>query len=101
MKDEDDSNSSSVWNKYVEAKQAVFGPGPDKEDDIPLTIEELELAIAQVAATSGYPEIGMPPRSIVHPVKQHHLSRWFYLTLVVLFSGLIVGLVWWGREQSG
>lgn len=101
MKDEDDSHSSTIWSKYVEAKQAVFGPVPDMENNNPLTIEELELAIAEVAASSGYPEIGMPPRSVVHPTKQHHLSRWFYLCLVVLFLGLIVGLVWWGREQIG
>lgn len=95
MKEED--NSSFVWNKYREAKQNVFGvPKPEAA----LTLEELEEAIAQTAASSGYPEIGMPPRSVVHPVNHRQLSRWYYLALVILFSGLVIGLVWWGREYK-
>jgi hypothetical protein len=91
----EDNTSSSVWNKYIEAKQTAFGSPKSKE--APLTLEELEAVIAQTAATSGLPEIGMPPRSAVHPVKRSQLSRWFYMALVVIFSGLVIGLVWWGR----
>jgi hypothetical protein len=87
--------SSSVWNKYTEAKQKAFGSPMSKE--APLSLEELEAVIAQTAATSGLPEIGMPPRSAVHPVRRSQLSRWFYMALVVIFSGLVIGLVWWGR----
>jgi hypothetical protein len=94
MKEESDS---SVWRKYVAAKQNALGVS--KESEAPLTLEQLEEAIAQTAADSGLPEIGMPPRSIVHPVKRSQLSRWYYLILVVLFSGLVIGLVWWGREH--
>lgn len=98
MKEE--SDSSSVWSRYVAAKQTAFGVA--KENEAPLTLEELEAAIAQAAASSGLPEIGMPPRSDVHPVKRSQLSKWFYLSLVVIFAGMVVGLVWWGREyQSG
>jgi hypothetical protein len=95
MKEE--SEFSSVWNKYVEAKKTVFGTS--KVEGEQLTLEQLEAAIAQTAATSGLPEMGIPPRSVVHPVKRSQLSRWFYLTLVVIFSSLVVGLVWWGREH--
>jgi hypothetical protein len=93
----DDKEASSVWSKYIEAKKSAFGEA--KESEGPLTLEELEAAIAEAAANSGLPEIGMPPRSVVHPVKRRQLSRWFYLSLVVLFSGLVIGLVWWGREH--
>lgn len=93
----DDDNPSTVWSKYLEAKQNVFG-SPQSEQ-VTLTLEELEAAIAQTAATSGLPEIGMPPRSVVHPVSRSQLSRWYYLILVFLFSGLVIGLVWWGREN--
>ncbi|MCD9021238.1 hypothetical protein [Cohnella silvisoli] len=93
----EDSGSSSVWSRYVAAKK--FASGVAETDEEPLTLEQLEAAIAQTAASSGLPEIGLPPRSIVHPVKRSQLSRWFYLTLVVIFSGLVVGLVWWGREH--
>jgi hypothetical protein len=93
----EDNQPSSVWSKYVQAKQSAFGPA--KEEEKLLTLEELELAIALSAATSGLPEIGMPPRSIVHPVRRSQLSRWFYLVLVLIFSALVIGLVWWGREH--
>ncbi|QJD82389.1 hypothetical protein [Cohnella herbarum] len=98
MKEDDDS--SSVWSKYVAAKQSAFGP-PAKANDGPNTIEELEAAIAEAAASSGIPEIGMPPRSEVHyPVRRRQLSKWFYLVLVILFTGLVVGLLWWGQSQQ-
>jgi len=93
----EDSDSSSIWSKYVAAKKIAFGD--DQDTDTHLTLEELELAIAETAASSGLPEIGMPPRSAVHPVRRTQLSRWFYLALVVLFSGLVIGLVWWGKKH--
>jgi hypothetical protein len=93
----ENSEASSVWSKYIAAKKSAFGEA--KESEEPVTLEELEAAIAEAAASSGLPEIGMPPRSVVHPVKRSQLSRWFYLTLVVIFSGLVIGLVWWGREH--
>ncbi|BBI33166.1 hypothetical protein [Cohnella abietis] len=95
MKDEE--NSSSVWSKYLAAKESAFGS--TQEDDIHLSLEELEAVIAETAASSGLPETGMPPRSNVHPSSRRQLSRWFYLALVVLFSALVIGLFWWGREH--
>jgi hypothetical protein len=91
----ENNTPSTVWNKYKEAKQTAFGAPKNRE--APLSLEELEAVIAQTAATSGLPEIGMPPRSAVHPVKRSQLSRWFYMALVVIFSCLVIGLVWWGR----
>jgi hypothetical protein len=93
----EDGETSLIWNKYVEAKQSAFGAV--KEEPTPVTLEQLEAEIAAAAAISGLPETGLPPRTIVHPVKRSQISRWFYLTLVVLFSGLVIGLVWWGREH--
>ncbi len=98
MKDSTDASaSSSVWNRFQAAKQTAFGAPEEKAE--PQTLEELEAAIAETAASSGFPENGLPPRSGVHPIKRSQLSRWFYLSLVVLFSGLVIGLVWWGREH--
>jgi hypothetical protein len=91
-----ESNASSAWTKYIEAKQHALA---EPEQTRPAsTLEELEAAIAQAAATSGIPETGMPPRSVVHPNKRAQLSRWFYLFLVLLFAGLVSGLVWWGYK---
>ncbi|WP_373229758.1 hypothetical protein [Cohnella sp.] len=95
----EDEIPSLVWSKYLEAKHHVFGI--PKEEHAALSLEELEAAIAQTAASSGLPEIGMPPRSVVHPVRRRQLSRWYYLMLVFMFSGLVIGLVWWGREFNG
>jgi hypothetical protein len=95
MKEE--SEASAVWSKYVAAKKSAFGEA--KESVEPLSLEQLEAAIAEAAASSGLPEIGMPPRSVVHPVKRSQLSRWFYLSLVVIFSSIVIVLVWWGREH--
>lgn len=88
---------SSVWEQFVEAKKHASAPD---ERHAPMTIEELEAAIAEEAAQAGL-ETGMPPRSVVHPAKRRHLSRWFYLTLVVLFTLLVAGLFWWGRKEYG
>lgn len=87
----------SVWEQFVEAKKHAAA---SEEREAPLTIEELEAAIAAEAAQAGL-ETGMPPRSVVHPAKSRQLSRWFYLTLVVLFTLLVGGLIWWGRKEYG
>lgn len=94
MQGTDERQSSSVWGKYVEAKQHVFGAVQD--GDAEQTLEELDAAIAKTAAASGIPETGMPPRSIVHESRRPALSAWFYLTLVLLFAALVAGLLWWG-----
>ncbi|MBW5446673.1 hypothetical protein GE107_11435 [Cohnella sp. CFH 77786] len=96
-----DNDTSSVWARYREAKNLAFERKAEPEEGPPLTLEELEAAIVQAAASSGIPETGMPPRSVIHPSKQKQLSRWFYRTLLVLFSALTAGLVWWGREMYG
>lgn len=99
MKDED---HASAWEKYVEAKKRAFEEAEEVrgEEEYPRTIEELEAAIAEAAASSGIPETGMPPRSTVHPSARRHLSRWFYRALVVLFVALVVYLLWWGRRHT-
>ncbi|XID94232.1 hypothetical protein ACF3MZ_06835 [Paenibacillaceae bacterium WGS1546] len=93
----EDRDQSTVWDRYVSAKEAAFGRTDG--DDEPLTLEELEAEIAKAAAIAGLPETGMPPRSEVHPVKRRPLSKWFYLALVLLFAALVAGLFWWGRQQ--
>lgn len=101
MNENEPSSSSSVWSRYRQAKQEALARtgGDDAEPD--LTLEELELAIAELAASSGLPETGMPPRSTVHPVKRHPVSLWFYSALLFLFAALVVGMIWWGREMYG
>jgi hypothetical protein len=96
MKEEE---GSSVWASYKEAKRNAFErqESPSVEE-VPLTIEELELAIAMTAASSGVPETGMPPRATVHPSGRGRWSRWFYRALVVLFSALVATLLWWGYK---
>ncbi len=94
---EDQTSPLSAWERYVSAKKAAFGAENDEET---LTLDQLEEAIAQAAASAGVPETGMPPRAEVHPVKRSQISKWFYLTLVVLFALLVAGLIWWGRQQQ-
>ncbi|WP_256757257.1 hypothetical protein [Cohnella sp. WQ 127256] len=94
---QEEGDSSSVWGKYVAAKKTAFGTPEDSEALQGLA--ELEAAIAEKAANSGIPEIGLPPRSGVHPVKRSQMSRWFYLTLVILFASLVIGLIWWGQRE--
>ncbi|MFB9277259.1 hypothetical protein [Cohnella cellulosilytica] len=94
---EDQASSLSAWDRYVSAKKAAFAAEDSGE---PLTMDQLEEAIAQAAASAGIPETGMPPRAEVHPVKRSQLSKWFYLTLVVLFALLVAGLLWWGQHQQ-
>lgn len=89
----------SAWDKYVAAKQHASASANTSEDK--LTLAELEAAIAEEAAEQGLSETGMPPRSIVHPPKTSQLSRWFYLTLVILFALLVAGLFWWGQSEYG
>jgi len=93
---EDQESSLSAWERYVSAKKAAFSEPED--DGEPRTMEELEEAIAEAAACAGIPETGMPPRAEVHPVKRSQLSKWFYLSLVVLFASLVTFLLWWGRQ---
>ncbi len=94
---EDRESSLTAWERYVSAKKAAFGADNANE---PLSLEQLEEAIAQAAASAGIPETGMPPRAEVHPVKRSQLTKWFYLALVVLFALLVAGLFWWGGEQQ-
>lgn len=95
-----ENDTSSVWTRYRHAKQNAFDSG-EPEPDEPITLEQLEESIAQTAASSGIPETGMPPRSVVHPSQNKQWSRWFYRILLVLFAGLVAGLLWWGREMYG
>ncbi|MFC5467806.1 hypothetical protein ACFPPD_03685 [Cohnella suwonensis] len=99
MNEDSKKNGANAWERYVQAKNAAFGPDADPE--AALTIEELEAAIAEAAASSGIPETGMPPRSGIHTPSRLQLSKWFYLSLVVLFAALVVGLLWWGRREYG
>ncbi|KIL34863.1 hypothetical protein SD71_17840 [Cohnella kolymensis] len=92
-----ESNNSSAWTRYVEAKRHALSDS--KQVQPAGTLEELEAAIAEAAATSGIPETGMPPRAVVHPSKGGQLSRWFYLLLVLLFAGLAASLIWWGYKH--
>lgn len=92
--------SSSVWSRYREAKEKALGLESDEEAD-QQSLEELEEAIAQLAASSGIPETGMPPRSEVHPSQHKVLTQWFYRILLVLFAALVAGLIWWGNEMYG
>ncbi len=97
----DNDATSSVWSRYRDAKVKALGADPDEEADPKLSLEELEETIAQIAASSGIPETGMPPRSEVHPSQQKVLTQWFYRILLVLFAALVAGLIGWGREMYG
>lgn len=90
----------TAWDKYVAAKRhALALDEAHTEPAEPMSIEELERAIAEAAAASGLPETGMPPRSVVHPAARKSFSKWFYRALLVLFSGLVAFLLWWGYEH--
>ncbi len=89
----------TAWDKYVAAKQ--HASVSENTEEGKLTLAELEAAIAEEAAEQGLSEIGMPPRAVVHPPKTSQLSRWFYLTLVILFALLVAGLFWWGQSEYG
>lgn len=94
-----ESDHSSVWERFVEAKRnALREPESAEVDGPPLTLEELEKAIEEAAAASGIPETGMPPRATVHPTSRRAWSKWFYRLLVVLFVALIVLLFRWGQQ---
>jgi cobalamin biosynthesis Mg chelatase CobN len=96
-----ENDTSSVWSRYRSAKNHALAPAKEPGEEEKLTLDQLEEAIAQIAATSGIPETGMPPRAVVHPSQHRQLSRWFYRILVLLFAGLAAGLVWWGRRFYG
>jgi len=98
--------SSSVWARYRYAKQHALDMDEQKEqggagEDPARSLEELEKAIAELAASAGIPETGMPPRSLVHPSQYKALTQWFYRILVVLFAALVGGLLWWGNKMYG
>jgi hypothetical protein len=98
-----ENDPSSVWTRYRNAKHNALAPASEAavNENLPLTMEELERSIAETAASIGIPETGMPPRAVVHQPIQRHLSRWFYRGLVVLFASIIAGLIWWGYEHYG
>jgi len=53
--------------------------------------------------TSGKPEEttgSLPPRRTKHPSERGRWLRAFYLTLVLMFVGLTVGLMLWGRHTA-
>ncbi|MFD2332173.1 hypothetical protein ACFSR7_23195 [Cohnella sp. GCM10020058] len=92
----------TAWDKYVEAKRHALSPDEKEEevaDQEPMSMEQLERAIAETAAASGLPETGMPPRAVVHPSARKSYSKWFYRLLLVLFSALVGFLLWWGYEH--
>jgi len=93
----DEEASPTVWTRYKEAKRIASGqPGPDRAREI--TLEE---AIDRALAAAGLPETGLPPRSLLHPSQYGRLTRWFYRFLVVLFTVLVAGLIWWGYRNFG
>ena len=94
-----DNDTPSVWSRYRNAKKRALDPSLEPEEEVRLTLEELERSIAETAASSGIPETGMPPRAVIHQSGKRELSRWFYLLLVLLFAALTAGLVWWGSEH--
>jgi len=94
-----ESDHSSVWARYKEAKRIALGQEANsKEDESALTLEELEDLIAKTAEMSGIPETGLPPRSEVHESARKSYSRWFYRTLVALFTCLVVFMFWLGKH---
>lgn len=42
--------------------------------------------------------MSLPPRSMLHPSNKMKLIRSFYLSLIVLFVLLMVGLIIWGVQ---
>jgi|HigsolmetaGSP12D_1036236.scaffolds.fasta_scaffold00423_15 ferric-dicitrate binding protein FerR (iron transport regulator) len=95
---EGETETSSVWSRFQEAKRRAIGDGKEAE---PQTLEELEAAIAEAAAAVGIPETGLPPRSTVHPSNKRKVTLWFYRVLVALFAVLVAGLIWWGQRMYG
>jgi hypothetical protein len=98
--------SSSVWSRYRHAKLHALEmeTSEDETNSKPepgRSLEELEKAIAELAASSGIPETGMPPRSLIHPSQYRKMTHWFYRILVVLFASLVGGLIWWGNKMYG
>lgn len=93
-------HSPTAWDKFVAAKRRALSPDDEQPAASgPMSIDELERAIAEAAAASGMPETGMPPRAVVHPSLRKSYSKWFYRTLLVLFAGLVGFLIWWGYEH--
>ncbi|CAI6057722.1 hypothetical protein [Cohnella sp. JJ-181] len=90
----------TAWDKFVEARRHALSQD-EKEPEVrePMSMDELERAIAETAAASGLPETGMPPRAVVHPSARKSYSKWFYRLLLLLFSALVGFLLWWGYEH--
>lgn len=42
----------------------------------------------------------LPPRSTKHPSERGKVIRFFYLSLLVMFVGLTVGLILWGKQLT-
>ncbi|UHA72937.1 hypothetical protein [Paenibacillus sp. 481] len=40
----------------------------------------------------------LPPRQQLHPSNYEKLTKWFYNLLILLFVGLLIGLLMWGRH---
>lgn len=43
---------------------------------------------------------GLPPRTKVFPSNRIKWTRWFFNTLLFLFIGLTIWLLWWGMTDS-
>lgn len=41
-------------------------------------------------------EMFLPPRRALHPSNKGKLTRIFYFSLLLLFVGLVIGLIVWG-----
>lgn len=47
-------------------------------------------------------EMFLPPRRVLHPSNKGKLTRIFYVSLLLLFVGLVIGLIVWGiRLKEG
>ncbi|MFC5699853.1 hypothetical protein ACFPVX_01050 [Cohnella faecalis] len=95
-----DREPGSAWERYRYAKKNALEQAEEPQGE-PMTLDELEAAIAQTAASSGIPETGMPPRSVVHPSKRGQGTKLFYRLLLFLFILLVGGLLWWGNKHYG
>jgi|HigsolmetaAR203D_1030402.scaffolds.fasta_scaffold00169_36 hypothetical protein len=51
-------------------------------------------------ANEPEPYTPLPPRRTKHPSERGKWIRLYFITLVVLFSGLTVGLIFWGERYG-
>ena len=47
------------------------------------------------------PDGALPPRRTKHPSEKGKWLRLFYMSLLLLFIALTIGLIWWGRQLTG